>query len=180
MALDSNDKLQNEAHDPMTSLPKRSYVDAVALQALIDRIGVLRQSLLDNDKAALTDALAAIEALKTELTGVIDDVKDALAANAEADATQAAEQAEIKTQVETNTNDIADLKEKVETNTNNHVEVETYNDFIEKDYNVFKTTVTDKLDEIIAAIQVVVTAADVESAYDAATADKAEDETPAE
>lgn len=175
MALDSNDKLQNEAHDPMKALPKRSYVDAVALQALIDRIGILRQSLLDKDKATLADALTAINELKTELTGLINDVKDALDANAAADKEQADQQTEIKTQVDANTEAITALQ----TAAADHVATKTYNDFITNDYNVFKTTVTEKLDEIIAAIQVAVSAADVESAYDAATADATE-EPPAE
>lgn len=174
MALDANNKLQQDPHTPSKILPNRSYVDAVALQALIDKIGVLRQSLVEADKASLADALAAIEALKTELTEVINTVKESIEANTEADEAQAAEQAEIKAQVETNTDDIADLKEKVEANTNGHVDVETYNDFLTNDYNVFKTAVTEKLDEILAAIQVVVSAADVDAAYDAATADKAE------
>lgn len=172
MALDSNNKLQNEAHTPSKILPNRSYVDAVAFQALIDKIGVLRQSLLDNDKAALADAIAAIDALKTELTAVIDKVQENLDANAEADKAQADEQAEIKAQVATNTDAIDELKKTAA----DHVETATYEDFIANDYNVFKTAVNEKLDEILAAIQVVVSAADVESAYDAATADKAEDD----
>lgn len=176
MALDADNKLQNAAHDPMKVLPARSYVDAAALQALIEKVGALRKSLLDNDQAALADALAAIDALKNELTNTIKDVKDTLDANKEADEAQAAEQAEIKTQVETNTQDIEDLK----TQAADHVKTSVYEDFIENDYNIFKTTVTEKLDEIIAAIQVVVSAADVEAAYNAATTDAPAEETPAE
>lgn len=170
MALDANNKLQNEAHDPQKVLGNRSYVDATAMQALIDKIAGLRQSLLDNDKAALADAITAIDALKTELTAVIDKVQENLDANAEADKTQADEQAEIKAQVATNTDAIDELKKTAA----DHVETATYEDFLTNDYNVFKTAVNEKLDEILAAIQVVVSAADVESAYDAATADKAE------
>ena len=174
MALDANNKLQQDPHTPSKILPNRSYVDAVALQALIDKIGVLRQSLLEADKTSLADALAAIEALKTELTEVINTVKESIEKNTEADEAQAAEQAEIKTQVETNTKDIEDLQKAAA----DHVETSTYEDFLTNDYNVFKTAVNEKLDEILAAIQVVVSAADVDAAYDAATADKAEEETP--
>ena len=176
MALDANNKLQNEAHDPMKVLPKRSYVDAAGFQALIDKIAVLRQSLLDNDNAKLADALKAINDLKEELTGLIETVQENLDKNAEADEAQATEQAEIKAQVEANTAAIESLQE----TSGDHVATETYNDFIEKDYNVFKADVTDKLDEILAAIQVVISATDVEAAHDAATADQAEEEAPAE
>lgn len=168
----AENKLQNAAHENQKVLPARSYVDAPALQALIDKIGALRQSLLDNDKAALADALAAIEALKTELTESIDNLNDALQANADADEAQATEQAEIKAAAEKNAEDIEALQ-------NDKLDAATFDDFKENDYDVFKTSVTEKLDEILSALQVVVSAADVEAAYDAATADKAEESEPA-
>lgn len=171
MALDTENKLQNEAHDPQKVLPTRSYVDAKAMQALIDKIGALRVSLLAADKEAGDELRELIEQLRT----LINE-------NSAADATQAAEQAEIKTQVETNAAAIANLeKNKADkADLKDWVLTSTYEDFLENTFTPFKKDVNEKLDEIIAAIQVVVSAADVEAAYDAATADKAEDETAGE
>lgn len=162
MALDANNKLQNEAHDPQKHIAARSYVDAAAMQALIDKIGAMRAALVAADNASADN-------LKT----LIEQLRDLINANSAADEAQATEQAEIKAQVETNKTDIADLQDTKadKADLKDWVLATTYEDFLENTFAPFKAEVNEKLDEILVAIQTVVSAADVTAAYDAATAD---------
>lgn len=158
MALDADNKLQNpETPENALVTPKRAYVDAPALQALIDRIAALRQSLLEADKKSLADATAGLEEAKNELEASIKGLQDALNSNTAND-----EARELR--IKQNEDDIKDLQD---------------------DLAAYKTTVNDQLDAILAALDTVVTAAQVEAAYDAAIDDKTDktddaEETPAE
>ena len=91
MALDANNKLQNEPHDPMKVLPKRSFVDALAFQAIIDKIGATKMALKNADKAGIEHVAEVLGSLRTELIGAVDNIKDLLNTNTEADEAQATE-----------------------------------------------------------------------------------------
>ena len=164
MALDVNNKLQNEPHDPMKVLPKRSFVDALAFQALIDKINATKAALKNADKMGIDHITEVLGSLRVELIGLVDVVKDTLNANTEADEAQATEQAEIKAQVETNTNNLNTLKSL------DHLLKVDYEQFL-VEYEDYKADVTDKLNEIIAALQVVVSVEDIEKAVDAIIGD---------
>lgn len=150
-------RLVCQPHSPAKYLPRHSFVDASAFQALIDKIAATRKALKESDNAVVGSVTDTLNELRNELITALNTVKDSIEANTAADLAQAAEQAALKAQSDTNKSNIEDLQAL------DHL-IKTDFDTFKAEYELYKTSVTEQLDEIIAALQVVVSVKDVEDA----------------